>query len=145
MYDAETDEVFLILLEINEATLPAPIRYVHNEEDIVSRGNTYYASFFNLELPTEKADSIDSARITVGNVDQTIIEAARTAIGRPTMTVEIVLASDPDSVEVGPFNFELQSVEYDAQTISGVLAYDDVVEVRSPMHTRTPWFFPDLF
>ena len=141
----ETDEVFLALLEINEASLAEPFRFVNNHEPITSRGNVYNASHFDLELPTERPDSIDAARITVDNVDRLIVEAVRVAAGRPTARIEIILASDPDTVEAGPFDFEFSSVEYDQMTVSGTLAYDDVVEVRSPLHLRTPYWFPDLF
>lgn len=145
MLAPETDEVFLVLLTIDEASLADPIRYVHDHQDVVSRGDTYFAAFFDLELPTERPDSIDSARISVDNVDRQIVQAIRLAQGRPTIRIEIVLASDPDTVEIGPFDFELQRAEYDAQTVSGILAFDDVVEVRAPLHTRTPHWFPDLF
>lgn len=141
----ETDEVFLLLLELNEASLLEPIRYVHDHSNITSRGNVYYASYFDIELPTERPDSIDTARITVDNVDRNIVTAIRTASGRPTARVELILASDPDTVEAGPFDFELQSAEYDALTVSGTLAYDDVVEIRGPLHLRSPHWFPDLF
>ena len=141
----ETAEVFLILLEIDEASLPDPIRFVHNHSNVTSRGNDYVAAFFDVELPTERPDSIDTARITVDNVDRQIVQAIRLAQGRPTARIEIILASDPDVVEAGPFDFEIQSAEYDALTVSATLSYDDVIEVRGPLHVRTPHWFPDLY
>lgn len=141
----ETAEVFLVLLEIDESSLVEPFRFVNNNENVTSRSNLYAASHFDLELPSEKPDSIDTARITVDNVDRMIVNAIRAAAGRPTARIEVVLASDPDTVEAGPFDFEFQSAEYDQLTVSGILAYDDVVEVRGPLHLRTPWWYPDLF
>lgn len=141
----ETDEVFLLLLEIDEASLDDPIRLVLNHENVTSRGNEYAACYFEVELPTERPDSIDTARIRADNVDRRIVEGVRLAVGRPPARVEIVLASAPDTVEAGPFDFEIMSAEYDVDSVVLTLAYDDVVEVRGPLHTRTAYWFPDLF
>lgn len=145
VYAPETDEVFLVLLTIDEASLAEPIRMVHNHENITSNGELYAASFFEVELPAQRADYIEPVRLTVGNVDQAMTEAIRLAIGRPAVTLEVVLASDPDTVEAGPFEFELESVEYNALTITGHLAYDSVTHLRYPADMVTPWNFPDAF
>lgn len=145
MYAPETDEVFLLLITIDEASLPEPIRAVHNNENVTSRGDVFAAAFFEAELPGQRPDHIESVRITVGNVDRQIVKAVREAVGRPQVTLEVVLASDPDTVEAGPFEFSLESAEYNDLTVSGELAFDDVTQLRYPAHTVTPWNFPDAF
>ena len=141
----ESGDPVLFLLRIDEASLAETIRFALNTEDVVSNGETYVASFFSLELPTERGDAIDKARITVDNVDRQIVQAIRLAVGRPQVSVDIVWASDPDTVEAGPMDFELESAEYDALTVTGVLAYDDIIETRAPLHPYTPANYPDLF
>ncbi len=141
----ETGEVFLLLLEFDEASLSEPIRVVWNNVNVTSRGNVYAAMEFSAELPGETEGASQSVRITLDNVDRQIVQAVRNAVGRPAVTMEIVLASDPDTVEAGPFNFELESVEYNALTVSGELIFDDVSNLRCPQHTATPYLYPDAF
>src|SRR5579885_2175455 len=73
----ETGEVFLLLLTLDHDELAAPIRVVNNTVDIVSRGNTYIAYPFQLELPAEDADQISSVRLSIDNVDRTIVQSLR--------------------------------------------------------------------
>ncbi len=141
----ETDEIFLFILEFDEASLPSPIRIVNNTENITSNGDLYVAYPFEIELPTERGESIDTVKVTISNVDQQLVSAIRLALGRPTVALNVILASDPDTVEAGPFDFELESADYNVLTITGNLAFDDVGSLRSPAHTVTPWHYPDLF
>lgn len=141
----ETDEVFLVLLTIEEDSLPEPIRVVHNHEDIVSNGETYLAFFFGLELPEERGETMSGSRIVIDNVDRQIVDAVRRAVGRPQLTLEVVLASDPHTVEAGPFVFVLDNVEYDATTVTGEAVFEEIINRRCPAHTTTPWTNPDAF
>lgn len=141
----ETDEVFLILLTIEEASLSEPIRVVNDTVNITSRGNVYAAMAFSAEPPGESDGAARSARITLDNVDRQIVQAVREATGVPKVTMEVILASDPDTVEAGPFVFELESAEYDATTVTGELSFDDVSSLRWPAYSTTPHLFPDLY
>lgn len=141
----ETDEVVLLLLTIDESSLPEPIRVVHNTEDIESRGNTYLRFFFSAELPTETGDSPRPVRITIDAVDRQVVNALRAAVGQPTVTLEVVLASDPDVIEAGPFEFRLENASYTAESITGEINFAGVEQVRSAGHTFSPYLFPDLF
>lgn len=145
IYAPETDEVFLLLLTIDEDSLPEPIRVVHNHENITSNGELYVGFFFGIELPEERGDSMSGTRITIDNVDRQIVDAIRRATGRPELTLEVVLASDPDTVEAGPFVFALDNVEADAQTVTGEAVFDELVNRRVPAHKTTPWTNPDAF
>lgn len=144
-YAPETDEVVLLLLTIEEDSLEAPIRVVHNTEDIVSRGETFVAFAFAIELPVESGDAPRPVRIQIDAVDQTIIKAIREAVGQPKVTMEVVLASDPDTVEAGPFIFRLENASYTAVSVIGEISFESVERVRSNNHKFTPYLFPDLF
>ncbi|MBY0262754.1 MAG: DUF1833 domain-containing protein [Phycisphaerales bacterium] len=144
-YAPETDEVVLLLLTIEEESLAEPIRVVHNTENIVSRGETYVAFVFSIELPVESGDAPRPVRIQIDAVDQSIIKAIREAVGQPRVTMEVVLASDPDTVEAGPFSFRLESASYTAVSVVGEISFESVERVRSNNHKFTPYLFPDLF
>ncbi len=141
----ETDEVVLLLLTIDEASLSEPIRVAHNTETVISRGETYVAFQFAIELPAESGDAPRPVRIQIDAIDQQVVKAIREAVGQPVVTLEIVLASDPDTVEAGPWIFRLENATYSAVTITGEISFEGVERVRSSSHSFTPHLFPDLF
>lgn len=144
-FSPEMDDVVLLLLTIDEESLSEPIRVVHNTEDIVSRGDAYVAFQFAVELPAETGDAPRPVRIQIDAIDQSVVKAIREAVGQPRVTMEIVLASDPDTVEAGPFDFRLESATYSAVTITGEVNFESVEKTRSLNHKFSPFLFPDLF
>jgi len=145
VFAQETGEVFLILLEILHADLPAPIRVVNNSVSIVSGGDTYLPFPFEIDLPSDTDDVITTARLTISNVDRQIVSAVRSITTSPIATITIVLASSPDTVEVGPYEFTLSDVTYDADKVTGTLTFDDALDLRIPADRFRPSLFPGLF
>lgn len=139
-----TDEVWLVLLTISHSTLATPIRVVNNNEDVVSRGNTYQWFPFDIELPGEDVDSPSRARLRIDNVDRTIVNTIRSITTPPTVTLEVILASAPDVVEVSFTGLSLREVDYDAQSVSGELVFESIFTEPVTL-TMTPARFPGLF
>lgn len=142
LYASATDEIWLQLLTIEHADIGTPIRLVCNTEDIVSRGETYRAFAFELALP---ASSQDQVQLTVDNVTRELIDEIRTIDTPLTITMEIVRAADPDTVEAGPFEYQSRAVEYSAQLMRFTLAYEPLLTEPFPAHTYTPIDYPGLF
>ena len=140
-----TDEVVLMLLTIEEATLPAPLRFVNNTVDITSNSEVYTAFPFMVELPEETGQAPQPVRITIDGVDQTIVAAIRSAQDQPDITLQVILADSPDTVEAGPFVFKLDNVSYTGLTVTGSISYAGIDSSRSSNYKFTPHFFPDLF
>ena len=65
--------------------------------------------------------------MTIDNTDLAIIDAIRTLTGQPAVTLDVVLASQPDMIEAGPFVCSLQTATVTASTIQGTLGYEDDV------------------
>ena len=141
----ETDEVFLILLTIDHADLDEPIRVCSDSRNLISRGEEYLAFPFSVSLPGEHDDQLSRVQLTIDNVDRRIVEAVRTITSAPTVALEVVLASDPDTVEAGPFDFTLRDVAYDALTVQGELSYEDLLNEAYPEGTFSPADFPGIF
>lgn len=141
----ETDVVALMLVTIDHADLADPIRVVRNKENITSRGDLYVAYPFDLTLPDDIEDTITRVNLTIDNVDRSITQTIRTITGAPTVTLEVVLAEEPDEVEAGPFEFALRDVTYNAISVSGELAFEDILNRAVVRHTFTPANFPGLF
>ena len=145
IYAETTDEVWLELLEITHDDLATPFRLVNNNEDITSNGNVYTAFAFRARLPQQVEKELTKFTITLDNVSRLLIEELRTVSTSPQIALSIVLASDPDTVEAGPFNFVLKTISYDALTIEADLSNEDYHTEPFPFQRFTPLNFPGLF
>jgi hypothetical protein len=141
----ETGEVFLFLITIAHESFTPTLRFVNNTVSITSRGEVYEAWPFALNLPDEREEAIPTVQIAIDNIDRRIMEGIRALPTAPTINLEIVLASSPDTVEAGPFPFTLRGVEYDALVITGTLAYEDILNEPAMAFSFTPRYFPGLF
>ncbi len=141
----ETDEVFLLLLTLDHEDLAVPIRVVNNTEDVVSRGDTFIAYPFEIALPDEDPDSVARVTLRIDNVDREIVKNLRAISSPLSVGLEVVMAASPDTVEAGPFNMTLVSAEYDALTVTGELAFEDVLNEPFPGHSYVPSEYPGLF
>jgi hypothetical protein len=140
----ETGEVWLVLLTISHPDLPTPIRVVNNNEDITSRGNVYQAFPFEIVLPGEDPDSPPRAAIRIDNVDRSVIALIRSISSAPSVTIEVILASQPNTVEIAYSSLALRNVRYDPSTIEGELFFEPLF--NEPITaTMTPSRFPGLF
>jgi len=145
LFDQETSEVFLPLLTISHTDMTT-LRFVNNNEDVTSNGNTFSAFSFDIALPSEEDDgSISQVEIKIDNVDRKIVQSIRDISSAPDVQLDIVLASDPDTAEAGPFNFTLQQARYDAITVTGTLGYPSVLDEPYPGDVLTPQNHPAAF
>ena len=145
LFAQETGEALLFLVVVSHDDWAEPLRLVNNNEDISSGGNVYSAFPVEIELPKEDAEQIAKTSIRICNVDRQITAALRELQTPPMVSVSIILGSTPDTVEAGPFEFELQDYSYDQFTVTGTLAYEDVLNEPLPSHTFNPSHFPGLF
>jgi len=131
----ETGEIYLMLLTIQHPALIPSLYF----------GNTYLAWPFQVALPEEREDTVPTIQIVIDNIDRRIMAGIRSLPTAPTVLLEVVLASSPDTVEAGPFNFTLRGVDYDALTITGTLSPEDILNEPFPQYTYSPASFPGLF
>ncbi len=141
----QTGDAILELVTIESGYLASPLRVVNNGADVVSNGNTFLASRFGLSLPSSGDDQPPKARLQICNVDRLIVEAIRSIPEAPTVTIEIVMASSLDTVEVSLGDLTFSDITYDAGTIEGALSYEKVLEEPFPGDTFAPHAFPGLF
>lgn len=141
-----TSEVLLLLVTVDHPDLSEPLRHVYNTEPVTSRGDVFEPTFFQFDGQDEGEDGIlTGAQLTLEAVDRQIIEILREIDQAPTITTEIVLASNPDTVELGPFVFDVVSVTYNSQFVQCELEYRDVMTDEFPADSFTPENTPGLF
>ncbi len=145
VYKQETGEAFLVLLTISHDDLAQPIRVVNNQENITSNGNLFVAFPFEIELPGSGGNSLPEVTLRIDNVDRQIVQAIRSISGAPTVTLEVIMASTPDVIEAGPYEFTLRNATYDALAVEGRLQFKDILNEPYPADSFTPSGFPGLF
>jgi len=154
IFAQQTDEAFITLVTINHPTFTAPVRVASDPYEllpdagvrgVVSRGEEYLFLPFTIELPAQDDSGAAKARISVDNISREIVAAVRRANSALTITIEIVLASDPDTPEVSIEDFRLDRVTYDALTVSGDISVEYFDLEPFPARRFTPSDFPGLF
>ena len=145
VFSQETGEAFIVLVTIDHDDIVESIRVCSNATDIVSRGDTFLACPFEFTLPDDSDERISAGSITIDNVSSLIAKGIRLLTTPPTVKLEVVLASSPDSVEASFENFELIDVQYDANTIKGNLSIQSFMTEPYPGGIQGPANFPGLF
>jgi hypothetical protein len=141
----ETDEVFLVTASVS-VDGEAVFRIVNNTENIVSGGLTYEAFAFSFVLPGTGDSGIKSAGFEIDNIDRSIQEEVTKAAGKQvTAEFNIILASNPDTVERGPFKYILRDFQVTKKKVKAALYDFYLTDLNIPGLQYTPKNFPGLF
>jgi len=118
LYAPETSEAFLLCVTIDEANLPEPIRLVYNTESITRTAGEFLPMYFSVQLPPDDGQSMGQSTLSIDNVDRQIVEAVKLVVGKPTFTIEAVVASDPNQVIYGPHVLEAEGADWDRNSVT---------------------------
>lgn len=140
----QTGEAILLMLQITAPDIDGVIRVVRDSQDLVSRGHTYQRFPFDIEIPGEAEEAPPLIKLAIANADRRIVQAVRETVGPITVILEAVLASTPDTIEAGPFEFRLRNVDYDDNQVTGSLHFEDLMNEPYPGDSFTPALFPGL-
>lgn len=144
----ETAEVLLALVTISHPTIiGGPLRVVQDMQNLTSNGNVYTAFPFSVQLPDDQDDGVAQVKLSIDNVDRSIMVALRSLppTSPPTVQVDLVLASQPNTVEISFPNLTLRNITGDALTIEGELRMDEEDLSTFPQDSFTPQDFKWLF
>lgn len=146
MMAAESGTAAVLLLTITHASLAAPIRLTSAGQNVTSRGDLFLAMPFDINLPRASDEAPPTVQLTVCAVDRTIIQAVRSLSGdRARIALELVHSPDLDHVEIGPLEFDLLDVSYDALVITAQLGYEDLLNEPFPKDIFGPTTTPGIF
>lgn len=142
----ETDEIILVALKIDHANLDSPLLFVNDTQDLTRSDGTYLAFPFEIGFPDDTEDNNPKVSIVIDNVDQRVIEELRALETKPEITIEIILRSQPNTPEMGPFTMDLKKVDYDDMQIRGEIGYEeDFLNEPVPGKKFTPKTAPGMF
>ena len=145
VFAQETTQVFLCILDIIHADLDETIRVVNNTEDIVSNGNTYIGFPFSISLPADVENQLPAMSLSIDNVDRTIVNAVRTISSPPIVSLSVILASAPNTIEMGPIEMTLRQVDYDDKVVTGTLEPYNLLIESFPKSCFTPSRYEALY
>jgi hypothetical protein len=139
----ETSEAGLCLLTIHHPMMET-FRLVKNTASIVSRGDTFAASYFDLDVVNDD-DQPARATLTIPNVDRSIGIELRKLVGPPEVTIEVVGAAHLDEPIYRAARLEVRNISLDPLTISGDLVRHDYGAEICGTIKITPARAPALF
>lgn len=144
---SRTGEVIVLLLTITHPSIDPPIRVTSERTDVLSRGNTFVPYPFDLRLPELAEENPPVARISVDNIARDITLALEQTDRRtpPSVLIEWVLASDPDTVEGALEGLVLRRAHYDVFRIEGELRVETYDDEPYPADHYLPSTHPAMF
>lgn len=138
------DTPYVWALEITHDALAPPVRIARSPVDVVSNGETFFGSYFDISAPGE-TDETTRGSVTIQNVDQRIGQAIRKIKGRVRGRAMAWLESDPDTLEQD-FNFlSLMNFKVNALTVTAELWGHDLAGEPCPARRATPEAMPGLW
>lgn len=156
VFSPESSDTLIVLITLSGGNITSPIyladnytkRLYANDEEVAygltSRGIDYYFLPFSMSLPTEE-DAAPRAQLTINDVNGRVLPHVRRLQTAPTVKIELVLASNPDYVEVDFGEFLLANISYSGPSITGELTLESFEMEPFPCDTFTPSYFPGLF
>lgn len=111
---------------------------------VVSRSNNYIFMPLELTLP-QTDDAAPRARLTLHDVTREVLPLVRGVSGAPAVTLELVLASAPNTVEMSISGLSMRAITYQRDSISAELVVDNLALEPFPAHSFVPSSFPGLF
>lgn len=146
MMAAESGTAAILLLTISHPSLPVPIRVNNSGQDLTSRGDLYLAFPFAITFPRSSEDAPPTVQLEICAADRSIIASVRSlANTRATIALELVHSPDVNTVEIGPLEFDLLEVSYDALVMSGTIGYEDLLNEPFPKDIFGPTTTPGIF
>jgi hypothetical protein len=134
-------EFWLWLLTIDHADWAGPIRWVKNNQDIASNGETFEKCDFALTIPGTSG----RARLAMPNASREIGFALKAMQGPAEVRFQAVLASDADAVQLDFPGYRLRNVGLSALIAEGDLLRGSDDEEPYPKVRVTPAGFKPWF
>ena len=146
IFSESSSEVILQLVAISHPLI-STIYLCDDLAAHTSNGIVYEPENFTVQLPDDGADGIPNGLLTIQSVDRSYIESLSLALTAEaaTVTYSLVLASTPDTVEVGPEVYKIRSLVFDDYNLSAGLSIDLPGDEPFPGIVFDPKNNPGLF
>lgn len=144
-----TDKVVLDLLHVviyeNDGSV-TNWYYVNDKyEGVVSNGITYEPAAFRIELGGDSKEGQMVSTLMFDPLNREIIRKLREVDRRPEVNLSIVLADDPDVIQVAPINFIVDSSQIQNTGVQVSLTVEPILLEPIPKDSYTPRIAPALW
>ena len=145
LFAQESSDPFLTLVTLSHASFASDIRLVNNSRDIVSNGQTYTAFPMKIRFPVDDGETARDFSIDFENASLELIESIRTVTTQIDVTIEMILASMPDVIQISQPDLSISSITYTAQRITAKIVMDNFLSVEISSERYNPTNFPGLY
>jgi hypothetical protein len=145
LFAQETEQAFLLLVKFYSPETSETYRCVLNTENITSNGFEFVATYFEVALPEVSDAAPAGCEISVDNVDRRLVGMLRSITQPLQVTLQVVLASTPDQIEMEYTDLVLREANWDVSKIRGKLVSEDPLNQIFPGHMYEPRTFEGLF
>lgn len=151
----ESGEVPVVLMTFEHQDFAGPLRLSSDpttrlsEEPLqygtVSDSETYIFCPMSIQLPDDMDERAPTARLSIENVSRELVAMVRSITTPGTCRIVLVLASDPDTIEVEYPILDLRGVQYNADTLTVELGLDALDTEPFGSGAFVPSYFGGLF
>lgn len=140
-------DVWVVLLTIAHPTLTPSFYLVNDNVATTSRGQLFSPYPFDIVLADDTIEGQPVVNLIIDNVDRLLVDTIRRLTSPPSITIEIVRADYPNTVELTVRDLILRLAEWNALKITGNLEIEDVNAAKFPSvgATFNPRQYPGLF
>ena len=145
LFGQTSNDPLLSLFELSHPSFDETIYLVNNAEDVVSNTITYTSFPLTLAMPSDDGESNRQVSISFDNVSLSLVEEFRKVTTPIDCIIRVVLASNPDNIQIEFLDLKLVSVSITSSIITARLIMDDFLHVELTSEKYTPQNFPGLF
>lgn len=135
------------LIEITHPDLPTVVRLANFNEDIVSNGNTYLATAFDAEWPSDKSSGESpKAKLIFDNIGRSLTQWIENTCGGRCAEVTLIITtkSNPDYRAL-ELCLDVNSVCMTCERIEVNLSYDNIFNKKAVQTRHDECHSPGLF
>lgn len=143
-------ELWIYLVTAFHPSLSSPLRLAcPATSNVVSNGNTFIATRFDIVISAESFESPAKAEITIEAVDGALLAALRVLDPSPTIDIEIVTASEPNVIQAAQRDLEIAGLNVEGvRSMTIELSSESIFSAPFPgirmTRDRVPGIFTDL-
>lgn len=144
LFAQESNEVLLTLVTLSHPNF-GEIHLVNNTVDITSRGQVYTAFPMSVRYPVDDGESARDFQLEMDNVSLAVISQLRGVTDFINVTIELILASMPDTVQVSQSELQILTLQYNKSRITAKVVLDNFLNTAMTSEKYGPTNFPGLF
>ena len=134
----------VLLLTLSNTDFLDDYRYVTDNDDLLSRGNTFESKGFTLNLPTE-SENLATLDISIESIDQMLIKELRSTALPTSVLIEAVFSDYPDEVEFSYDKYVVRRLGFAGTSMTISCEIDDFLLDAFPKDIVTQREYPGVF